>query len=121
MIGFLLLPNITTDPRCSPTGQNDALLTIPLLVFLQNISMSCQILQRNNRTNSSVYETLDHTQKKHSVTECGKKETTSVATLAHRQKKLPEFAKNNRINFGTETIPGKKNTCKMCKKQKKQQ
>ena len=35
---------------------------------------------------------------------------------------LPEFAKNNRINnFGTETIPGKKITCKMCKKQKNQQ
>ena len=37
---FFVLASITTDWRCSPTGQNDALLTIPLLVLLSKILAS---------------------------------------------------------------------------------
>ena len=36
----------------------------------------------------------------------------SSDTGSQAKKNLPEFAKSNRINFGTETIPGKKKLVK---------
>ena len=43
----------------------------------------------------------------------------SSDTGSQAKKKSPEFAKNNRISFGTETIPGKKKTLVKCARNKR--